>query len=198
MVMRRQTPLVFLAVTVASVGLNAGNVATSADRFGYCGAVMAYTPPGQTQEGSVTVGTRTFRISAGLTIGGTDPIAVGTKRCVAGDRDASDRFTSLSAEATLLESTCGTVSQFTRATAAVPGSLVLNDFRFVMVREGTELSSGSASGHRCFALTMAASGDAMITGTTDLPPGQAAAPTATLPSTSTGEIDSQIPRPQLQ
>jgi hypothetical protein len=184
---------VILAGAVAAstiIGLNVGN-AVAADRFGYCGVVNAYTPATQTQEGSLAVGSRVFRIAAGTTVSGTHAIEVGTKRCVAGDRDAPDRFTSLSAQATFLENTSGMVSEFKPATATAQGSLLLNGYAFFLIRAGTELPPDSASGHRSFALTISSAGDALITGRIELPPGWAAAPTTgpapitTLPSTST-------------
>jgi hypothetical protein len=181
------------AAALTIVVFNAGST-LAADRFGYCGVVNAYTSPTRTQEGSLSLGSRVFRVGAGATIGGTHAIEVGTKRCVAGDRDAPDRFTSLSAQATFLENTSGMVSEFRPATATAQGSLILNGYAFYLIRAGTELPPDSASGHRSFTLTISGAGDALITGRIELSPGWAAAPTtapiAALPSTSTSDVDS--------
>ena len=163
-----------------------------AERLGVCGVVKAYTAPTAAGDGTVTIGTRTLGIAAGTKVEGTHAPTLGEKRCVGGNTDSQGRFTTLSIEASLIESACGVVTAFTPASATRDGSLTLQlaarpPVAYV-VPAATQLPPDFGSGQRCVALAVNAAGNAIVTGTAPVPTeGRAAAPVTSLPSTATDD-----------
>jgi hypothetical protein len=125
-----------------------------------CGTVKAWTAPTATQPGSITIGSKSYRVNAGTNHGATGfVVKSATDMCLFGGLDGE---TAVSHGATVVDSPfCGAVLAFTPATASATGSLTLLHFGSVTlaVPAGTELGLPPLGIRRCVATGLNASGD---------------------------------------
>jgi hypothetical protein len=175
-------------VLAALMVLLGASAAMAAEQTELCGRVNAYARPTATAPGSVTIGTRTAGIAAGVTPS-TDPQPTATM-CVRGELNASGAFTSLTVAPYIPPYPhCGPVVSFRPATATAAGEIVQaqDGVRYTLViPAGLELTAGSDRGYRCFNQELTVSGDLVVAGVQPLPSGFRTPPASVgrLPSTA--------------
>jgi hypothetical protein len=143
-----------------------------------CGVVKIYTPPTDQSRGSVTLGSHTYVIRAGVVYAGdpagqrADPLRPGLTVCLNGLVDnegiltehGPDRLTAGSLE-------CGQVLSYLAPTASTPGEVRLavgSSPKVIPV--GVDVGD-DPPGYRCFSFELDARGDLVVARRTDrLPP----------------------------
>lgn len=186
---------------LAIVTFATGSVAVAAERLTYCGTVKAYEAPSSSRPGSITIGTRTLGIAAGIVYaaGVGDLAGVAGDRCVSGEIDDARRFVRIESAhpygsvgaSGVTYGACGTVSDYRPPAPGAPGLLVLQERgQEIVVPVGTllPLAPGAHPGYRCFSSGVDRAGDAIITGIAPVI-GAGGSPVPTipaLPATSSG------------
>ncbi len=105
-----------------------------------CGVVQGYTAATATLPGSITIDGRPFVIAAGTLISNADLLIAGANVCIQAGLDASGRITapaSVSLNVTTTVNVCGVVSQYTAATALLPGSITIGGQSFPIAAGAT-------------------------------------------------------------
>ena len=201
MAVSRRHAVAWGIAAVAVIALATGSVAAAAERLTYCGTVKAYEAPSASRPGSITIGTRTLGIAAGVVYaaGVGDLAGVAGGRCVSGEIDDARRFARVESAhpfgsvgaSGVTYGACGTVSDYRPPALGAPGLLVLQELgQEIVVPAGTQLplAPGAHPGYRCFSAGLDRAGDAIITGIAPVI-GAGGSPVPTipaLPATSSG------------
>jgi hypothetical protein len=176
-------------------------------RVNWCGRVVAWTAPMPRQgsspihetAGSITVGSRTFAISAGTVYGLINRLpVVGQPTCLGGSLDSGGALIEYGAQPWLPSCVGGQIDRYIAPTATTAGEVKfavpqtpLTEYSYrYPIPAGTTMPPDAASGAYCFTLALDAGGDAIVTGARIPEPGGVAGEAnspgpSTLPSTST-------------
>jgi LPXTG-motif cell wall-anchored protein len=156
----------FAAVFMAAMLGLSGAASAETPPMTVCGALGAYYAPTATADGSIVIGSRTHPIVRGAQESSLDPVARQTgAACITGHVTDMGAFMDYGA-GPMVSSACGTVRIYNAPTAIADGSLSLgaaSSFPLPIPR-GTTLPADSASGYRCFSISLNAAGDAVVTG----------------------------------
>lgn len=151
-----------------------------------CGRLRAYTPATATVPGSISIGSRTFGLPAGVTYtpdpagARTDTQRVGQVICLRAIRDDAGVIASYGPDSDLGEPAptgaltggmCGRIAAFVAPTASSDGlvALALNIVPF-RIPAGTQLTQKAGDAYRCYDLALDAQGDVIAVHDKDQPP----------------------------
>ncbi|MEP7336692.1 MAG: hypothetical protein ABI977_02925, partial [Acidobacteriota bacterium] len=109
-----------------------------------CGVVTAFTAATAGAPGSITIGGVTFPIAAGTTLAGQGLITVGANLCLGATLNVTGQIilpSTVTVNANVGTTLCGTVTAFTAATATTPGSITVGGVTLV-IAPGTTIGGG--------------------------------------------------------
>jgi hypothetical protein len=171
--------------------LMASGSAAAAERTWLAGRINSYARPTATAAGSVTIGTQTYSIAAGVSFAPASEPQPGAVMSILAELGPAGELTMISAVNPYSPPypACGPVTSFRAATATETGQIVQTPDgtrRQLTIKAGIALPSESASGYRCFIQELTAQGDLLVIGAQDLPVGfvTPAPSSAQLPSTA--------------